>query len=98
MDLPESDTQAPNSFHLVTRSPACTDPVAVYDMSSIVLERLLELIVELCRGFGNTVRSNDLAVQVGEWSANNNGNDAKSDEHHAVHPSIDEIRKDIIDV
>lgn len=63
----------------------------------MVFPSLSELIAELRGRFGDAGRSNDLTVDVGERFANDDSNNNQSDEQHAVHPSRNEKRKDIID-
>ena len=38
LNLPKGNAQTPDGFHLVTRSPACSNPIAVDDMPAIVFE------------------------------------------------------------
>lgn len=63
----------------------------------MIFNSLSELIAELSGRLGNTGRSNDLAVDVGEWFTDDNSNNNQSDEQHAVHASRDKERKRIVD-
>lgn len=57
----------------------------------------LKLIAELSGRFGDAGRTNDLAVDVGEWFTNDDRNNNQSDEEHTVHSSGDEEGKTIVD-
>ena len=63
--LPKSNTQAPNGLHLVTGGLVGADPVAVNNLSSLVMNGTLELAVQFSRRLSNAVGADDLAVQVG---------------------------------
>ena len=67
-------------------------------MTSVLVKALLEFIVQCRCRFGNAVRANDLAIQVRQWSADDDSNDGQGNEHHAIHPSVKEIWEDVVDV
>ena len=63
-DLPKCNAQAPDGFHLVARGLARADPVAVHNLSTLLVEGVLELRAQLRSRFGHTGRANDLAIQI----------------------------------
>ncbi len=64
MDLPKCNTQAPDSFHLIACGLARTNPVAVHNLSTLLVEGVLELGAQLRRRFSNTGGADDLAIQI----------------------------------
>ena len=58
----------------------------------------LKLAVQDRSRFGNTVRANDLAVQVRKWLANDNSDDSDGNEHHSIHAGVNEVWKHVIKV
>lgn len=48
-DLPKGYAQAPDGLHFVTGNPASTDPIAVDDVSAVLMKALLELVLQLRR-------------------------------------------------
>ena len=97
-DPPKRDAEAPDRFHFVTDALARPDPIAVDNVSPVTVQLIFELIAELIGRLRNAGGPDHLAVQVGEWFTDDGGHDDKSDEHHTVQASVDEMRKTAIDV
>ena len=64
-NLPKSNAQAPNSLHLIAGGLASANPVTVEDVTSLIVNGALQLTVQLSSRFGNAIRADDLAVQIG---------------------------------
>lgn len=70
--LPKCNAQAPDGFHLIACGLARTNPVAVYNSPTLLVERFLELRAQLRSRFSNTGGADGLAIQVRERLANDN--------------------------
>lgn len=97
-DLPKCDTQAPDGFHFIACGLARTNPIAVHNLSTLLVERVLELRAQLRSRFSNAGGADGLAIQVRERLANDNSDNGHGDEHQAVHTGIDEVREDVVNV
>lgn len=64
MELPKCNTQTPDGFHLIARGLARTNPVAVHNLSTLLVEGVLELGAQLRCRFSNTGSADGLAVQI----------------------------------
>ena len=71
--LPEGNAQAPDGFHLIACGLARTNPVAVHNLSTLLVEAVFELRAQLRCRFSNTGGADDLAVQIRKGFANDNG-------------------------
>lgn len=69
-DLPKCNAQAPNGFHLIACGLARTNPVAVHNLSTLLVEGVLELGAQLRCRFSDTGGADDLAVQIRKGLAN----------------------------
>ena len=97
-NLPKGNTQTPDGFHLIACTLASINPVAVYNFSALFVESVLELGAQLSCRFSNAGAADGLAVQVRERLSNDNSNNGQGDEHQTIHTSIDQIRKDVVNV
>lgn len=78
--IPEGNAQSPNGFHLVACHPIGSDPVAVSDLATLVVNASLQLRPELVRRFCRARRSDDSAIEVRKRLANDCGNDDEGDQ------------------
>ena len=98
MTLPKCNAQTPNGFHLIACGLARTNPIAVHNLSTLLVEGVLELGVQLRCRFGNTGGADNSTIQIRKGLANDNSNNRQGDEHQTIHASVDEVWKDVVNV
>ena len=64
INLPQCNAQAPNGFHLIACGLAGTNPVAVHNLSTLLIEGVLELGAQLRCRVGNSRGADDAAIQI----------------------------------
>lgn len=73
-DVPKCNAQTPDGFHLVASGLARTNPIAVHNLSTLLVKGVLELGAQLRCRFCDTGGADDLAIQIRKGLANNDCN------------------------
>ena len=68
--IPKSNAQAPDSFHLIACGLVRTNPVAVHNLSTLLVESVFDLGAQLRCRFSDTGGADDLAIQIRKGLAN----------------------------
>ena len=98
MNLPKCNAQAPDGLHLIARGLARSDPVAIHNLSTLLVEGVLELGAQLRSRFGNAGGADNSAVQIRKWLPNHDSDNRQGDEHQTIHTRVDEVREDVVNM
>ena len=98
LKLPKCNAQAPDGFHLIACGLACTNPIAVHNLPTLLVKGVLELGAQLRCRFGNTGGAHNSAIQIRKWLANHNGDNRQGDKHQTIHTGVDEVWEDVVNM